>query len=189
MRLTFKLLNPEDVIRVLEWGRKRLRGKERRGEIERERGWRSKERNQWEGLSDCVLRETVTQNDSAGLLFERLPACQFRCNIFIDTLLAATWQAGRSSTFTFHTRSSGLVKQVPLANFGGSLPFFPPSSAAKGSMQGWQCLFTWPRKSSWCNCAHIQNSQVIFDFIVELYTARGCTMYCISYLLHDLLLF
>lgn len=34
-------------------------------------------------------------------------------------------------------------------------------------MQDWQCLFTWPRKSSLCNCAHILNSQVIFDFIVE----------------------
>lgn len=36
------------------------------------------------------LCETVKQGDSAGLSFERLPACQFRCNVFIDTLLAAT---------------------------------------------------------------------------------------------------
>lgn len=36
MRLTFKLLNPEDVIRVLERGRKRVRGREtERGETER----------------------------------------------------------------------------------------------------------------------------------------------------------
>ena len=117
MRLTFKLLNPEDVIRVLE----------------REKGWgggrekeEAEERHQREGLSDCELTETVQQDDSAGLLLERLPACQFRCNIFIDTLLAATWQAGRSSTFTFHTRSSGLVKQVALANFGGNLSFLFP---------------------------------------------------------------
>ena len=39
MRLTFKLLNPEDVIRVLERGRKRVRGREtERGETERGRG-------------------------------------------------------------------------------------------------------------------------------------------------------
>lgn len=36
------------------------------------------------------LCETVKQDDSAGLSFERLPVCQFRCNVFIDTLLAAT---------------------------------------------------------------------------------------------------
>lgn len=147
-------------------------------------GEEAEERNQWEGLSDCVLRETVKQNDSAGLLFERLPACQFRCNIFIDTPFAATWQAGRSSTFTFHTRSSGLVKQVPLANFGGSLSFFPVLL-----LKDTQCLFTWPRKSCWYNRTYSEFTEVIFDFIMELYTVCGCTMYCISYLLHGLLLF
>lgn len=84
MRLTFKLLNPEDVIRVLARG-KRVRGRGREGERVRKQKKESTER-----VSVTVLRETVKQNDSTGLLFERLPACQFQCNIFIDTLLTAT---------------------------------------------------------------------------------------------------
>lgn len=71
-----------------------MRGREtvrRGGGVQRgKEGEEAEERSQRGGLSDCVLRETVKQNDSAGLLFERLPACQFRCNVFIDTLLAAT---------------------------------------------------------------------------------------------------
>lgn len=35
------------------------------------------------------LCKTVKRDDSAGLSFERLPECQFQCNVFIDTLLAA----------------------------------------------------------------------------------------------------
>ena len=89
IKLTFKLLNPQDGIKVLERGRKKTEGG---------RGWRGAEAkevedeeeiNQGEGLSYCVLGETVKQDDSTGLLFERLPGCQFRCNIFIDTLLTA----------------------------------------------------------------------------------------------------
>lgn len=114
MRVTFKLLNPEDVIRVLERG-----GRYREGGG-RERG-KAEERHQREGLGDYVLRETVQQNDSAGLLFDRLPACQFQCNIFIDTLLTTSWQTGRSSTFAFHTRSLGFVKQVPWQTLEESL--------------------------------------------------------------------
>lgn len=84
--LTFKLLNPGDVMRVLESerGKERERGRARGGGGEG--GCRRKKAvrgSQW-------LCETVKQDDSAGLSFERLPACQFRCNVFIDTLLAAT---------------------------------------------------------------------------------------------------
>lgn len=84
--LTFKLLNPGDVMRVLE----SERGKER------ERGGGSRGGDVGEGRRKKAARgsrwlcETVKQDDSAGLSFERLPACQFRCNVFIDTLLAAT---------------------------------------------------------------------------------------------------
>lgn len=70
MGLTLKLLNPEDVMNIST----RVGG---------ETG---------ERVSAAVraLGETVKQNDSGGLLFERLPACQFRCNVFIDSLLSAT---------------------------------------------------------------------------------------------------
>lgn len=93
--LTFKLLNPGVVMRVLESEKGRKREREGAREVERERVGvdglvgvrRAEERRQRGGLGGC---ETVKQDDSAGLSFERLPACQFQCNVFIDTLLAAT---------------------------------------------------------------------------------------------------
>lgn len=71
MGVTLKLLNPEDVTKVLGVGGGRESG---------------------ERVSAAVraFGEMVKQNDSGGLLFERLPVCQFRCNVFIDSLLSAT---------------------------------------------------------------------------------------------------
>lgn len=61
-----------------------MRGRERKRECKRVR---KQEKESGERVS---VTATVKQNDSAGLLFERPPACQFQCNIFINTLLAST---------------------------------------------------------------------------------------------------
>lgn len=59
----------------------------------------------------------------------------------------------------------------------------PPVSDAYGTMQDWQCLFTWPRKSFWYNCAHILNSQVCVAAWSTVLAIYCLTYHCWKYFL------
>lgn len=74
-----------------------------------------------------AFRETVKQNDSGGLLFERLPACQFRCNVFIDSLLSATWQPSRGSTFPVPRQKLRVCETGSLGKLGEKVSLLLPS--------------------------------------------------------------
>lgn len=87
----------------------------------------------WWGGSPAAVRafgETVKRNDSGGLLFERLPACQFRCNGFLSTasLPQPDSRAG-ARCFCSTAEVEGFSrKRVRLGNLGRkSPPHQPPT--------------------------------------------------------------
>lgn len=149
------------------------------------RGVRKQKKDNSERVSD---RETVKQNDSAGLLFESLPACQFRCNIFIDTRLATTWQAGRSSTFYVPHQKFGVSETGSLSKLWRKSFLFLFRCLSLREVCKTGNVYSLDLEKALGICTHILNSQVIFDFIAELCTVWGGAVYCLSYLLHDLLL-
>lgn len=89
-------------------------------------GWGGGESGERVSAAVRAFGEMVKQSDSGGLLFERLPACQFRCNVFIDSLLSATWQPCRGSTFPVPHQKLRVCETGSLENLGKKSPPPPP---------------------------------------------------------------
>lgn len=139
-----------------------------------QRGGRERESGERVSTAVRAFGETVKQNDSGGLLFERLPACQFRRNVFIDSLRSATWQPCRGSTFLFHTRSSGFVKQVPLENLGKKSPTPPCVLLLKQRWQNGNVYAPDPENKCFrSKRAHILSSEVVIDCVLNRYSIFG----------------
>lgn len=135
-------------------------------------------RRRWWGGSPAAVRalgETVKRNDSGGLLFERLPACQFRCNgFFIDRLPSAAWQPSRGSMFLFHSRRWGFfLKTGSLGKLGEKVP----TSSAKQLCETGNVYAPDPEKECFRSyCARILSSEVVIDCVLSRYSVYGFVM-------------
>lgn len=108
-------------------------------------------------------RDTKTQPQSRAFVWKTGSVCELWCNIYRHHP-PCSLTSGQRLNFTYHTTSAGVAKISGRFFF---LFLFPCCLLRMKKWRlEWQCLCSWPRKSSWCKCTFI------FDFIVHLHLLR-----------------